>query len=81
MKITAKPGERLTIDDVLAFAEQVRADAARKLMSDLLLRADADIDDWDAALATIDAYNQSTIGWRDELRRALEAALKAPERW
>jgi hypothetical protein len=73
MKITAKPGERLTIDDVLAFVEQARADARRKCMSDLLARAD-DFDDWDQAMSALEAFDESAT-WRDELRQQLFAAF------
>ena len=45
-------------------------------MSSLLARED-DIDDWDQVAATLDDYRESTKGWREETRRALEAEFAA----
>ena len=66
----------ITVDSILDSMQQLREDSFRKVISDLLAR-EADIDDWDQAMATVEAFREETANWREEARRQIEAEFAA----
>ena len=56
-----------SVDQVLDWMDEIRADAERQLMTSLIERHE-DFDDWDQVLGAIEDFREATAGWRDEAR-------------